>query len=148
MATNNNNRPSNYVIFTLRAHRKDGDDGGVQVSPNSGQPFAKCRASLSMGKDADGNYKPSQWFELMGYTREGDIPNEVTESVGALKKGDYVTVKGRLGYDEWTGEDGQVRTTNTIWVQSIEPFAFEQNDSNGGGAPVPAADEDEDAFVS
>ncbi len=140
MATNNKNRPSNYVIFTLRVHRKDGDDGGVQVSPNSGQPFAKCRASLSMGKDANDNYKPSMWFELMGYTREGDIPDEVTEAVGALQKGDYVTVKGRLSYEEWTGDDGNVRTTNTIWVQSIEPFVFE----NGNSAPAEA---EEDGFV-
>ena len=145
MATKNtsNTRPSNYVIFTLRAHRKDGDDGGVQVSPNTGQPFAKSRASLSMGKNPDGSYKPSMWFELMGYTpeKEGDIPNEVTEAVGALQKGDYVTVKGRLSYEEWTGQDGAVRTTNTIWVQSIEPFVFE---NGNGGAPAPTQDAGED----
>ena len=131
MATKSNkNRPSNYFIVTARAFRKDGEDGGVQLTKN-GQPIAKCRASVSMGKDKEGEYKPSMWVELVGFTREGDDPNEVTEAVGALEAGDYVTVKGRLAMEEWTGDDDVTRQSLTIWVQSIEPFSFDNDEDQG-----------------
>ena len=130
MATKSNkNRPSNYFIVTARAFRKEGDDGGVQLTKN-GQPIAKCRASVSMGKDQSGEYRPSMWVELVGYTPEGDNANKATEAVGALETGDYVTVKGRLAMEEWTGDDGVTRQSFTIWVQSIEPFSFD-NDTQG-----------------
>jgi len=128
MATKSNtNRPSNYFIVTARAFRKEGEDGGVQFTKN-GQPIAKCRASVSMGRDRDTNeYKPSMWLELVGYTPDGDTPNEVTESVGALQTGDYVTVKGRLAMEEWTGDDGVTRQSFTLWVNAIEPFSFDND---------------------
>jgi single-stranded DNA-binding protein len=128
MATKSNkNRPSNYFIVTARAYRSGEDTGGVQLTKN-GQPIAKCRASVSMGKDKEGEYKPSMWVELVGFTREGDDPNEVTEAVGALEAGDYVTVKGRLAMEEWTGDDDVTRQSFTIWVQSIEPFSFDNDE--------------------
>ena len=135
MATNNKkNRPSNYFIATVRGYRAADDDGGVKFSA-SGHPIAKCRASLSMGKDDEGNYKPSMWLELVGFTPEGDTPNEVTEAVGEIKNGDYVTVKGRLTMEEWTGDDGVTRQSFTVWVKEIEDFDF------GNGAD--AAEEEE-----
>jgi len=128
MATKSNkNRPSNYFIITARAYRSNEDSGGVQLTKN-GQPIAKCRASISMGKDKEGEYKPSMWVELVGFTREGDDPNEVTEAVGALESGDYVTVKGRFAMEEWTGDDDVTRQSFTIWVQSIEPFSFDNGE--------------------
>jgi hypothetical protein len=128
MATKSNkNRPSNYFIVTARAYRSDEDTGGVKLTKN-GQPIAKCRASVSMGKDKEGEYKPSMWVELVGFTREGDDPNEVTEAVGALEAGDYVTVKGRFAMEEWTGDDDVTRQSFTIWVQSIEPFSFDNDE--------------------
>ena len=127
MSTNKNNRPSNYFIATVRAFRKEEDNGGVQLT-KSGQPIAKCRASLSMGKDQAGEYKPSMWLELIGYTPEGDEPKEMTEAVGNLENGEYVTVKGRLAMDEWTSDDGQTRQSHAIWIQSVEAFAFDNDE--------------------
>lgn len=126
MPTNNNkNRPSNYFIVTARAFRKEGEDGGVQLTKN-GQPIAKCRASVSMGKDRETDqYKPSMWLELVGYTAEGDDANAITEAVGALQTGEYVTVKGRLAMEEWTGDDDVARQSYTLWVNAIEPFSFD-----------------------
>jgi single-stranded DNA-binding protein len=127
MPTNNTNRPSNYFIVTARAFRKEGEDGGVQLTKN-GQPIAKCRASVSMGKDRDTNeYKPSMWIELVGYTAKGDDANAVTEAVGELQTGEYVTVKGRLAMEEWTGDDGVTRQSFTLWVNAIEPFSFDND---------------------
>ncbi len=128
MPTNNTNRPSNYFIVTARTFRKDGEDGGVQLTKN-GQPIAKCRASVSMGKDRDtGEYKPSMWIELVGYTAKGDDANAVTEAVGELQTGEYVTVKGRLAMEEWTGDDGVTRQSFTLWVNAIEEFVFDNAD--------------------
>ena len=135
MATKSNtNRPSNYFIVTARAFRKEGEDGGVQLTKN-GQPIAKCRASVSMGKDRDTNeYKPSMWIELVGYTAKGDDANAVTEAVGELQTGEYVTVKGRLAMEEWTGDDGVTRQSYTLWVNAIEEFVFDNaNDAEDDG---------------
>ena len=140
MPTKNTNRPSNYYIVTARAFRKEGEVTGVQLT-KSGQPIAKCRASISMGKDRDTNeYKPSMWIELVGYTAKGDTPNEVTEAVGALQTGDYVTVKGRLAMEEWTGDDGVTRQSHTLWVNAIEPFSFDNDAQN-------EEDEDEENLI-
>jgi hypothetical protein len=130
MSTKNNNRPSNYFIATVRSFRKEEDNGGVALT-KGGQPIAKCRASLSMGKNQADEYKPSMWLELIGYTPEGDTPNEVTEAVGALQNGEYVTVKGRLAMDEWTGEDGATRQSHAVLIQSIEPFSFDNDEDEG-----------------
>lgn len=141
MATKSNkNRPSNYFIVTARAFRKDGEDGGVQLTKN-GQPIAKCRASVSMGKDQSGEYRPSMWLELVGYTPKGDDANEVTEAVGELQTGNYVTVKGRLAMEEWTGDDGVTRQSFTLWVNAIEPFSF---DNDAPSEKEEEEDEEED----
>jgi hypothetical protein len=54
--------------------------------------------ALGQGKDSSGDYKPSLWLTVKGFTsKEGDetVPRALVE----LRKGDLVTVTGRLIYE-------------------------------------------------
>jgi hypothetical protein len=54
--------------------------------------------ALSQGKDASGNYKPSLWLTVKGFTsKEGD--ETVPQALAQLHKGDLATITGRLAYE-------------------------------------------------
>jgi hypothetical protein len=58
----------NYVILTLRA----GQDAESRYS-DAGNFWTRVRMALSQGKDASGNYKPSLWLTVKGFTsKDGD----------------------------------------------------------------------------
>lgn len=114
------NRPSNYVIFTLRAIR----DGESRYS-KSGFPFATVRAFLSQGKDKQtGEYKPSVFFDVKAFSQDENATPAV-EAISNIADKDYFTVKGRLSMDEWTGDDGVKRQQLVVFAQSVEPFRFD-----------------------
>lgn len=122
MATKNNNRkslPSNYVILTLMAVT-DGESRFAQ----SGKPYAFVRAFLSQGKVKDSDeYKPSIFFDVKAFSKDEEM-TALVQAVADVQKKDRFTVKGRLGMNEWTGDDGVKRQQLVIFVQSIEPFVF------------------------
>jgi single-stranded DNA-binding protein len=109
---------ANFVVLTLQA----ASDGEARFSA-SGNKWASARAFLSQGKDeASGNFKPSLWFTLKGFTsKQGDTT--VPDAMEAIAKGEKVTVKGRIGLEEWTGSDGNTRQAMIIFVSHVEPFA-------------------------
>ena len=83
----------NYVNLTLRA----GQDAEGRYS-ESGNFWAHLRMVLSQGKDANGNYKPSLWLTVKGFTsKEGD--EAVPHALDALHKGALATISGRLVYE-------------------------------------------------
>lgn len=130
--TSNKNRPSNYVIFTLRAIA----DGESKFS-QSGKPWAHLRAFLSQGKDqATGEYKPSIFFDVKAFSKDENMTPVVTALANTANK-TYFTVKGNLAMEEWTGDDGTKHQKMVIFALSVEPFSFDEN----AGA---AADEDLD----
>ncbi|MEP0805847.1 MAG: single-stranded DNA-binding protein [Chloroflexota bacterium] len=119
MATNKNNRPSNYVILTLMAVR----DGESRYS-QSGKPYAFVRAFLSQGKVKDSDeYKPSVFFDVKGFSPDEEM-SDVVQAIADIRKKDRFTVKGRLGMDEWTGDDGAKHQQLVIFAQSITPYVF------------------------
>jgi single-stranded DNA-binding protein len=121
-------RPSNFVMLTLKAHMKEEDEGNLVSYTESGKPMAKVRAHLSMGKDGNGNYRPSFWVNVLHVSKD-DTMDPTIEAIGALKKGDYFTVKGTLVREEWTGKDADgndvQRHGYTIWANSVEPFSWD-----------------------
>jgi len=93
MATNNQNntnRPSNYVILTLRAIA----DGASQYA-QSGKPWAKVRAFLSQGKDESGEYRPSVFFDVKAFSKDENLGGAVA-AIASIANKSYFTVKGRL----------------------------------------------------
>ncbi len=122
MATQNKNRPSNYVILTLQAIA----DAETKYG-QSGKAWSHVRAFLSQGKNEDGSYKPSLFFEVKAFTKKDDkaeMSKEV-EALGAITNRDRFTAKGRLGLTEWDGNDGAKRQQLVLVASSIEPFSFE-----------------------
>jgi hypothetical protein len=83
----------NYVNLTLRA----GQDAEPRYS-DAGNFWTRVRMALSQGKDASGNYKPSLWLTVKGFTsKEGD--ETVPQALAQLNKGDLATITGRLTYE-------------------------------------------------
>ena len=124
MATNSNfkNRPSNYVIFTLMAIVA----GEMKVS-QAGKPFAFTRAFLSQGKDkATGEYKPSLFFDVKAFSKDDSV-TALVQSIADVQNKDRFTVKGHMGMEEWTGQDGMKHQKLVIFALSIEPFTFDEN---------------------
>lgn len=80
----------------------------------AGGAFCKFGTSLSMGKDKrTDQWKPSGWLDVTCF---GGRAERVAESV---RKGDSVTVIGRLSYEEWTAKDGTVRKSWGIMADEV-----------------------------
>ena len=123
MATNQKNRPSNFVILTLKAIAA----GQMQVGTNSGNPFSFVRAFLSQGKVKGTNeYKPSMFFDVKAFSQDENV-SEVVQALADIQDKEYFTVKGRLGMEQWIGEDGMKRQKLIIMANSIAPFSFESD---------------------
>ena len=120
MAANDfKNRPSNYVILTLQAVA-DGESKFAE----SGKPWAKVRAFLSQGKDkATGEYRPSLFFDVKAFSEDENMSASVA-AISQIAKKDRFTVKGRLGMEEWTGQDGAAHQKLVVFANSVEPFHF------------------------
>jgi len=122
MATKNNksNRPSNYVIFTLMAIA----DGEMKFSV-AGKPYSFVRAFLSQGKDKQTEeYKPSIFFDVKAFSKDEEV-SAIVQNVADVQNKARFTVKGRIGMDEWTGDDGVKRQKLVIFAKSIEPYSFD-----------------------
>jgi len=121
MATNQKNRPSNFVILTLKAIVA----GQMQVGQNSGNPFSFVRAFLSQGKvKGTDEYKPSIFFDVKAFSQDENV-SEAVQAVADIQDKEYFTVKGRLGMEQWTDDDGMKHQKSVIFVTSLEPFSFE-----------------------
>lgn len=58
----------------------------------------------------------TQWFRVRCFDRRAEIANEL------LSRGSRVYVEGRLSSSEWTGQDGQPRTTLEIMASELIPL--------------------------
>lgn len=84
-----------------------------------GRVWTRARAFLSMGKDKDGKYKPSLWLTIKAFvSRDGD--DSLPYALNSFDKGDLVTVKGRLAYEEYTNAKGETRGELILIASAIE----------------------------
>jgi hypothetical protein len=83
----------NYVYLTLRA----GQDSDCRYS-EAGNFWGRVRMVLSQGRDLNGNYKPSLWMTVKGFT-DKDGRDTVPLALSDLRKGDLATITGRLIYE-------------------------------------------------
>jgi len=72
------------TLGTDPEHRQAGD-----------KVITSARAFMGQGKEQDGSYRPSLWFELTAW------PGWSADDLFACKKGDRVTVTGRLSMREY-----------------------------------------------
>ena len=104
---------ANFAKLTVRV----GTEPEMRYS-TAGQPWARARVSLSMGKTSDGHFKPALWLTAKAFAREGDpaLPNALND----LHKGDLVTLSGRLMYEEYATATGQKRTDLALVINKLE----------------------------
>lgn len=88
-------KPKSFVQLSLRAWA----DAESRVSQTSGELWTSVRASLSMGKDEDGEYRPSLWLTLKAFTRNGD--DSLPSALGDVQKGDHINANGGLTCEEY-----------------------------------------------
>lgn len=93
-------KPKSYAKLTLRV----GKDAETRLSNNTGDPWVAVRAALSMGKDSDGDYRPSLWLTLRAFTRQDQSNIDFVYEVGDLVKGNYVDAAGGLTCDQYKGK--------------------------------------------
>jgi single-stranded DNA-binding protein len=49
------------------------------------------------------------------------------QSIADVQNRERFTVKGRLGMEEWTGQDGEKHQKMVVFALTIEPFVFDEN---------------------
>lgn len=111
-------RPRNFVKLTLRV----GTDPEPRYS-EAGTFWARLRAALGQGKDSEGNWKPSAWFTVKGFARDGD--ESIPQALSVLSKGSLVTVSGRLGYE--LSQDGQ-KDYYSLYASKVESYINEDEE--------------------
>lgn len=110
--------PRDYVKLTVRVFEQP----ELKYSQN-GRAWCVVKAFLSMGKDAQGNYKPSFWLRLKAFAKEtdgGEFDESLPLALNNLGKGDLVTVGGSLMVSYY--ED---RAYYEVIARQLEAFAPE-----------------------
>ncbi len=116
-----NNHRHNFVYFTLQV----GKEGEGKYS-RKGIPFASCRAFYSQGKDSKNDeFLPSIWFKVVAFGKEGEYLDTVPclATLASAAKGDKIEVKGRLGQEEWTNNNGETRSSLVIYATEVKANA-------------------------
>lgn len=96
----------NTVILTGHLGRDPEEKAG------GSRTFVKGRMAVSQGRD-----KPTIWLDLLCWSRFA------SEDLMKARKGDCVTVSGRLTLSEWTTRDGEARSDLGISCETIEVHA-------------------------
>jgi single-stranded DNA-binding protein len=115
------NHRHNFINITLQV----GQDGEGKYS-RKGIPFASCRAFYSQGKDTKKDeYLPSIWFKVVAFGKEGEFLDSLPSltTLANAAKGVRIEVKGRLGQEEWTNNDGEMRSTLVIYATEVKATA-------------------------
>ncbi len=117
------NHRHNFVNVTLQVGREG--EGKYSVK---GIPFASCRAFFSQGKDSKTDeYLPSIWFKVVAFGKAGEYIDSVPvlTALATAAKGEKIEVKGHLGLEEWTSNDGENRSTLVIYASEVKAAAGE-----------------------
>jgi single-stranded DNA-binding protein len=56
-----------------------------------------------------------------------DNVTALVQNIADVQNKDRFTVKGRMGMEEWTGQDGVKHQKMVIFALSIESFTFDEN---------------------
>jgi hypothetical protein len=116
--SNLNNPNSKKFVNFVKLSVFAGKDGDLRIS-SKGKPWSMCRVSLGMGKDEQGDYKPSLWLTAKAFTKQ-DGDESLAHALGDVKKGDLLLLSGRLAYEEYTTEQGEKRSDVQLLVSKLE----------------------------
>lgn len=113
----------NTVIFTGHLGR---DPEEVQTASRT---LTKGRLAVGQGRD-----KPTIWLDLACWSKYA------SEDLLKARKGDCVTVSGRLTLREWTDKDANKRQDLGISCETVEVHAGpDAHDMGASARPIPSA---------
>ena len=106
----------NSFSFTGRL----GADPTMRYTANE-SPVTSLRVAMQIAKEK------TLWFDVTVWGKMGETSNQY------LSEGSRVAITGRLDQDEWTGDDGQRRTTLKVIANSVV-FLDPKGSSDGSGS--------------
>jgi single-strand DNA-binding protein len=118
----------NHVVLSGRLTR----DPELRTTP-SGMELAKTGIAVEgYSKDADADNQPVGFFDLTIFGKFADLVSR------KARKGDAVTVEGKLSYSSWETDDGSKRSKVEVIVNQMEgEFLYRKAD----GSDTPARTE-------
>jgi single-strand DNA-binding protein len=109
----------------------------------SGVSVCEMRLAVNNGQSKDGKAYPVTYIDVVAWNGRGETCAKY------LSKGRFIVASGRLDYREWE-KDGEKRSKHQLTALDIEfgplPKNGEQSASAEGGAPAPAAADDDIPF--
>lgn len=109
-----------------------GRDPETRYTPSGALNVQFSVASSRRWRGSDGQEQENTtWFRVTAWGRLAETMVNLSER-GALVKGKQVYVEGRIEAREYTGNDGQVRTSLDVNANEIQLLGSRQ-DSQGGG---------------
>ena len=109
-----------------------GQDPETRYTPTGTMNVQFSVATSRRYNDRDGQQQESTtWFRVTAWGRLAETLDKLTQS-GALAKGRQVFVEGRLEQREFTGRDGQQRSSLDVNASEFQ-LVGNRSDSDGGG---------------
>ena len=109
-----------------------GQDPETRYTPSGTMNVQFSVATSRRFNDRDGQQQESTiWFRVTAWGRLAETLDKLTQS-GALAKGRQVFVEGRLEQREFTGRDGQTRSSLDVNASEFQ-LVGNRGDADGGG---------------
>ncbi len=126
---NANHGNDNFVILAVTAVQ----DARYGYSA-SAAPWASLRVAKGFGKDKDGEYHPSIFFNAKIFGEPGTDFVDTLADAMQVAKGDRLVIRGAFGVPEtWTDKSGNERTDLVIKLKAKEGIKIV-----GAGTSTPA----------
>lgn len=108
-----------------------GRDPETRYTPGGALNVQFSVASSRKWRGADGQEQENTtWFRVTAWGRLAETLVSLMER-GSLGKGKQVYVEGRIDQREYTGNDGQVRTSLDVNANEVQLLSSRQNDQAG-----------------
>ena len=109
-----------------------GRDPETRYTPSGAMNVKLSVATSRRYNDRDGQQQESTtWFRVTAWGKLAETLDKFTQS-GILAKGRQIYVEGRLEQREFTGQDGQSRTSLDVNASEFQLLG-NRGDSDGGG---------------
>jgi single-strand DNA-binding protein len=109
-----------------------GRDPETRYTPSGALNVQFSVAASRRWRDAQGqDQENTTWFRVTAWGRLAETMVTLSER-GALSKGKQVYVEGRIEAREYTGSDGQVRTSLDVNASEIQLLGNRQDSQSGG----------------
>ena len=109
-----------------------GQDPETRYTPSGTMNVRFSVATSRRYNDREGQQQETTtWFRVTAWDRLAETLDKLSQS-GALAKGREVYVEGRLELSEFTGRDGQPRSSLEVRANEFQ-LVGSRNDNSGGG---------------